>query len=241
MEYINFGGIKSSLYGVYISSGGAFNSPERDTQLVTIPGKNGNIIVDQGRFENIAITYPAGVFGKNKGEMATKLKEFRNALVSKRGYQRLWDSYNPFEFRLAAFNSAIETEGKIRNALGTFSLIFTAKPQRFLISGESEYAIASGNGITNPTQFESRPLIHVVGYGQMSIGNYVFTISGSTSLDVYIDCETMEAYSVSGGVITSRNSVLVASEFPTLVPGYNGITYAGTITSFKIVPRWWII
>ena len=241
MEYLNFGGIDSSLYGVYISSGAAFNSPERAVELVSVPGRNGNIIIDQGRFENITVTYPAGIFRDNRRKMATKIKEFRSALISKKGYQRLWDSYNPFEFRLAAFNSEISVEALNRNELGTFDLTFTAKPQRFLVSGETLMEIANGKGITNPTPFNSRPLIHLVGYGQVSIGSYVFTISGSTSIDMYIDCETMEAYSISGGIITSRNSVLVASEFPQLVPGASGVTYPGTITKFEIVPRWWII
>lgn len=241
MEYLNFGGIDSSIYGVYISSGGAFNAPERAVELIQIPGKNGSIIIEQGRYENISITYPAGIFGTNKEKMAAKLKKFRNALLSKTGYQRLWDSYNPFEFRLAAINNSIEVEGQCVNRHGSFDLIFNAKPQRFLVSGESFISIASGKGITNPTPFNSKPLIHLVGYGQVSIGNYVFTISGSTSMDMYIDCETMEAYSVSGGIITSRNSLLAASTFPELVPGVSGITYAGTITEFEIAPRWWII
>ena len=241
MEYLNFGGIDSSIYGVYISSGGAFKAPVRAVELIPIPGRNGDIIIDQGRFENIEVTYPAGIFDSHQESMPERLKTFRNALVSKIGYQRLWDSYNPSEFRLAALSSEIDVEGISQNRLGTFELIFTAKPQRFLVSGETAISIASGKGITNPTPFNSRPLIHLVGYGQVSIGSYIFTISGTTSLDMYVDCETMEAYSVNGGIITPRNSVLGASEFPQLLPGANNITYAGTITSFEIVPRWWII
>lgn len=241
MEYLNFGGIDSSIYSVYISSGGAFKAPIRAVELVSIPGRNGSIIIDQGRFENIEVTYPAGIFDSHQETMPERLKTFRNAIASKIGYQRLWDSYNPSEFRLAALNSEIDVEGISRNRLGTFNLVFTAKPQRFLVSGETAISIASGKGITNPTPFNSKPLIHLVGYGQVSIGSYIFTISGTTSLDMYVDCETMEAYSVSGGIITSRNSVLGASEFPQLLPGANNITYAGTITSFEIVPRWWII
>ena len=236
-----FGSIKSDDYDIYISGSGTHNAPAEDIERIEIPGKNGDLLIRKNRFKNIDVKYPAFTFAANEEGYAENIRKIRNILKSQVGYQRLQDTYHPDEFRMASFTAAIETSDTSILRAGKFDLIFNCKPQRFLVSGETLMSIASGKGITNPTPFNSKPLIHLVGYGQASIGSYVFTINGSTSIDMYIDCEMMEAYSVSGGIITSRNSLLAASAFPELVPGVSGITYAGTITTFEIVPRWWII
>ena len=48
---IIFGGVDSSDYGIYISGTGTYNAPERAVEFVTVPGRNGAIAMDQGRYE----------------------------------------------------------------------------------------------------------------------------------------------------------------------------------------------
>ena len=57
--YIVYGGKCSKDYGLYVSGSGTFNAPERDVDLVEVPGKNGTLVLDNGRFKNIPVTYPA--------------------------------------------------------------------------------------------------------------------------------------------------------------------------------------
>lgn len=60
---------------------------------------------------------------------------------------------------------------------------------------------------------------------------------------IYIDTDIGEAYFMSDGVVTSANEYIYFNnaELPTLKPGSNTITYASTITSFKLIARWWKI
>ena len=58
---LTFDGENSGDYGIYITGAGTFNAPQRDVDLVTIPGRNGSFALDHGRFENIEVTYPAGL------------------------------------------------------------------------------------------------------------------------------------------------------------------------------------
>lgn len=167
---LTFDGENSGDYGIYITGAGTFNAPQRDVELVTIPGRNGSFALDHGRFENIEVTYPAGLYGSDETDFADKIAEARAWLCSKSGYVRLQDEYNPNEYRLAVYKSGLEVSPALLKA-GEFDLVFECMPQRFLTSGET--AITVGHGIIpgtvkNPTRFESRPLLEVTGYGKIT-------------------------------------------------------------------------
>ena len=162
---LQFDDIDSKDYGVYITGSAAFNSPSRDVEMVTVPGRNGDLILDNGRYNNIEVTYPAGTFGSDETDFRTKMRDIRNALASKKGYQRLTDSYNPDEYRMATFIDAIEVEPVAHNIAGEFDLIFNCKPQRFLMSGEGAISVSDGDNLFNPTPYDASPLIMTEGYG----------------------------------------------------------------------------
>lgn len=173
---LTFDGEISTDYGVYISGEGTFNAPLRDVEMITIPGRNGAYALDNGRFENIEVTYPAGLFGVDEADFAEKISAFRNFLCSRVGYVRLEDDYNPDEYRLAIYKSGLEVDPELLKA-GRFDLVFECKPQRFLKSGESEITLSAGsNTVTNPTLFNSRPLFKAQGYGDIIVNNEAITI-----------------------------------------------------------------
>lgn len=166
-----FGGVTSSDFGIYVSGEGLFNAPKRSAEVVTIPGRNGDLIVDNGSFENIEITYRVFNQEKDLDDFRTKLGNLRNALASKVGYQRLTDTFHPTEYRMAAFVDGVEITPIKYNTAAEFEIKFNCKPQRFLTSGETAVAVASGGTLKNPTLFDARPLIEVGGYGTINLGN----------------------------------------------------------------------
>ena len=165
---LTFGDINSKDYGVYIEGQSAFNAPQRDVELIEIPGRNGAYVHDMGRYSNIEVTYPAGLFGHSESEFAEKISNFRNAICSKKGYQKLTDDYNPDEYRMGVYSSGLDVKPAILRA-GEFDLKFNCKPQRFLTSGDVPVSVESGDTLTNPTLFESKPLIECKGYGSIGI------------------------------------------------------------------------
>lgn len=233
-----FGGVDSADYGIYITGEAVYNAPERAVELVSVPGRNGALIIDQGRWENIEVTYPCGTFAKTQAEFATNLASFRNAILSQNGYNRLTDSYNTGEYRMATYIAGLEVSPTNIGIAGEFQLIFNAKPQRFLTSGESAVTVSNGGSLSNPTRYESKPLLQVTGTGTITIHGCTITITGNSSQVIYIDCDIMEAYSVSGSTVTNRNELITVSpDFPTLAPGSNTITK--TTGTLRITPRWW--
>ena len=166
-----FGGESSADYGVYITGEGVFNAPERAVDMVNIPGRNGSYALDQGRFGNIEVTYNGGMVDDDVANFADRMSAFRNWLCSKKGYIRLEDEYNPDEYRMAVYKSGLEVdhEGLLT---GEFDITFDCKPQRWLKSGETAIDVTSGDTITNPTLFESSPLLAVEGYGHISMNGH---------------------------------------------------------------------
>ena len=167
-----FGGVTSSDFGIYVSGEGLFNAPKRLAEVVSIPGRNGDFILDQGKFENIKVTYRVFNHEKDLADFRSKLADLRSALVSQVGYQRLEDTFHPSEYRMAAFIDGVEIEPIKYNTAAEFEITFECKPQRFLKSGETAVSVTSGDTITNPTRFETQPQLEIEGYGNINFNGY---------------------------------------------------------------------
>lgn len=235
INYIEFGGVKSSDYGIYVSGEGTFNAPERDVELIEIPGRNGEFSLDKGRFKNITVTYPVFNYETNLTDFRTRLSDFRNALKSKLGYQRLEDTFHPDEYRMATFVDMIDVNPVMYNTASTIELTFNCKPQRFLKSGETAQAVASGGTITNPTLFESSPLLMARGYGDISFNNSTVTINNTVVGDTILlqpFSGTVSAYEDYGdGLVNTGDTITVAqgSRVKYTLKFKNGIDLIGVI------------
>lgn len=131
--HVYFDGVDLADFGITVSGVGTYNSPERDYELIEIPGRDGDVIVDNGRSKNISIAYPVNI----EAGLPLKVQALSEFLLSHVGYFRLEDTYHPDEFRMAQFAGPIDinTIGR-RNVSGKTELTFNCKPQRFLTSGE---------------------------------------------------------------------------------------------------------
>lgn len=133
-NYFTFGEYDSRDFGVYISGEGTYNAPARVYNAISVPGRNGDLLIDEGKYENISIKYPAFIAGDNFRE---NLAAFRSAMLSTKGYARLTDTYHPEEYRRAYFGDQITVKARDRNDAGNFDIIFNCDPRRFLLSGDT--------------------------------------------------------------------------------------------------------
>lgn len=205
-----FDGEDSRNYGVYITGEAVYNAPGRDVEMVEIPGRNGSFALDKGRFQNIEVTYPAGIFADNETDFAEAISNFRNFLCSRRGYVRLTDEYNPNEYRMAIYKSGLEVSPAQLKA-GEFTIVFDCKPQRWLTSGESAVSVESGDTLLNPTLFESSPLLAVEGYGTIGFNGY----------EVEID----DAVLVLGDTVIANSGTLSGSKISSYSDNYRADIY----------------
>lgn len=175
-----FGDVHSVDYGIYISGEGVFDAPEREVEMISIPGRNGAFALDKGRFENIEVKYPAIVREEDLASFTENLDAFRNAICSQKGYQRLTDSFHPDEYRMATYISGLEVKPIKYNTAAEFDIVFNCKPQRYLMGGEAEIDVSSGDMVLNPTLFEASPMLEVEGYGNIDLNGYGIELTNVT-------------------------------------------------------------
>lgn len=240
MGSITYNGVSSESLGLKVWTFPSYTFPEKEVTKVHIPGRNGDIVIDNGTYKNVTKTYQLSLYDKTKSytEMANTIS---NWLHSSSGYAELSDSYEPNYYRLACY-----VEGNdISNALNQAAVVtieFNCKPQRFL-SGVNEPTYTSSAVLENPTNYYARPVITVIGNGTAYVNGYKMTISGS-STSLIVDSDMQDAYYYSGNprtVHNGNNLISLQSGFPVLKPGNNTITIGSGITSVKVVPKWWTL
>ena len=151
--FFTFAGRSSREFGILVDEAGSmWNSPERDNETVQVPGRNGDLIIDNGRWKNTPGQYACGIgvdFGIN-------FEAFRAFYSSVTGYARLEDSWHPDEFRLAKTAGILEPSLFKNGIAGEFAVGFEAKPQRFLKEGEIPREITSPATLTNGTFYTAK-------------------------------------------------------------------------------------
>lgn len=234
MRSFTFNGVNSAIYGLTVTGAGTYNAPARDIESVAIPGRNGELTLDNGRFKNITVTYPAFVVPP----FLENMRKIRAWLCSVRGYARLVDDYDPQYFRLARFVDGLEVDAKAINTAGEMNIQFDCMPQRFSTAGEIPIRvlpIARQLSGTNPEAFTALPIITTTGEGTITVNGRTFNVPDANGGELTIDSEIQAAYS--GNV--SYNS-LVSGEWPELEPGAYVITWSGCRVT-TMTPRWWTV
>lgn len=235
----SFNGVSSETMGLYVGGQNTFGSPQRDVTKVSIPGRNGDLVRDNGRFLNSEISYNIVAME----DFAETAMAVRNWLLSVKGYARLEDTYHPDHFRMARVADTIAFETSAYNQTGKAQVVFDCKPQKFLKSGESAKTMASSDSeadrtIENPTLFDSRPLIRVYGSGNgtITVGNQIIALTDIVDY-VDIDSETMNCYN--GSTNCNSKVTLGAQGFPVLPSGETTFAMTDGVTSCDVTGRWW--
>lgn len=214
------------------------NAPVRKMQTITVPGRNGDLHIQENSFGNYTQLYDCYFRAdRSTPEQAHAVKAW---LLSSGAYQRLEDTYDPAHFRLAVFAGPLDIDNRL-NRYGVCSVNFKCDPRSFLKSGEYPIAFAASGILHNPTAFSAQPLITVYGSGAgtVTVGDTTVVVNAISDA-IVLDCEMQNAYSQpAGGAPVNKNGDIFAMSFPVLAPGENVIAFAGGITKIEIIPRWW--
>lgn len=239
MSYFTFNNISSESLGVHIQSKNVYSAPKFDVTLTAIPGRNGDLINPNGRFANVNISYTCFVAAKSIAELSSKITAIKNWLYTEPDkYHALTDSFDSGFKRYAVFNSKLDISDEI-NKIGVFTVSFSCKPYRYLLSGETRETHTTSFSLINPYQFIAKPYLKIYGTGT---GQLVFQNSGVnkvwnfTSLDGYIECDSELMNFYKGTVL--KNNLVSGPSFPELGVGNTTISFSGGITKVDIIPRW---
>lgn len=165
---IIFNGTSSQDFGLVVEKVPSSVHASRRGNLISIPGRNGVIVREDGSFDTYAQEYDIWF---------SELKEYGNRsaydmardiavwLLGASGFCRLEDDFEPEHYRLARYSGALDVEMTLLQC-GKARLTFDFQPQRYLKSGENAISYEGDSttvfSITNPTKFEARPLLKFV-------------------------------------------------------------------------------
>ena len=230
---ITFAGTSLGDVNIHVQRLSDYVIPERDVTHVSVPGRSGDLLIDNGRYKNFTLDYSVYVLNRTDGVISS-LRAFAGKLADTFGsYQRFEDDKDPLVYGMAKFVGP-NTWTNYDNVGGESKLTFNFKPYWRLKSGETAITISATNTqITNPTKFASKPLINVTGTGVLSVNGTIITINKNDTT-ITLDCEAEDAYTG----VENKNGDIYIDDFPTLQPGINAIIPAENMT-VEITPRWW--
>lgn len=208
---------------------------KRKYDVVSVPGRNGDLYFSQDAFENVVQEYDVYISAEQE-KLPTMARKAAEWLQADPGYHELWDSYEPEIFRMAYYSGSRNIEN-IFQKFGRMKLAFSCKPQRFLTSGKEAKAFSAADTLYNPTAYNSKPEITIYGTGSgtLTINTQTITLTDLSEY-IVIDSDLQDAYKG-----TLNANAKMTGEFPELEPGANNISWTGGITGISIIPRWWTL
>ena len=158
---IIFNGTSSEDFGLIVEKLPPSVHASRRGDLITIPGRNGVIVREDGSYDTYQqeyqISFSQAAQNRDPYEVARSIAVW---LLGSPGFCRLEDGFEPEHFRLARYSGAFDVDTVLME-YGKATLTFDVQPQRYLKSGETPLTFTGGSSATimNPTQFEARPLL----------------------------------------------------------------------------------
>lgn len=232
--YFSFSNIKSSNMGLVMQSGHTMGAPDRDTNFVSVPGRNGDLIQDNSRFNNYTDEYDCTLFPDAGTNVEAQAKKIKSWLQSSFNYQRLIDYNEPDYYRMAVCVSKIDIE-KTLARIGWAKVIFNCKPFRYRIDGDTVQTLTAAGTLTNQELWPSLPYLKIYGTGNVTlhINDQDVVLTG---LSDYLEIDS-ELQSCFKGT-TLYNSSYRSDFWPVLDPGPVNISWTGTVSKVEIIPRW---
>lgn len=163
MGNLKFNGKSTEELGLVIQTPPSYTFPERDMSSVHVPGRNGDLYIDNKCYQNAERSYAIAKGFKPGTKLYANAQEILSWLTSANGkYVRLEDSYDNEVYRLAMFNNSNSFVNYFDEAT-SIDVTFKCKPQRFLKSGENTlHYEGSSVIIENITGYESLPSIELI-------------------------------------------------------------------------------
>lgn len=216
MGNITYNGVSSKELGLVVQASPSQDFPERDVSITHVPGRNGDVIIDNNSYKNVTRTYNIASAFREGTSFASNAQAILQWLQSSSGYARLEDTYDPDVYRMAMFHASGSFTNYYEKATA-ISISFECKPQRYLKVGEEEQVFSSSDFyIENPTIYTSLPTITISGlpkagedttdltdvvmmtvyevHGENESVTSSITFNRVDDLDIIIDSEKQRAY-----------------------------------------------
>ena len=70
INWINFKGVDSRDLNLYVRTKNTFNRAKRNLTFISVPGRSGDIVIDDGKYPNVDIEYGMRLFATEYRELS---------------------------------------------------------------------------------------------------------------------------------------------------------------------------
>jgi len=220
----------------------SFSSPSRDVNMIQVPGRDGDLIMDNGRFESVIRSIPCRLAPPPGTDVEQLINEINNWLIDNGGFHEFKWNHDP-EFKYLARVEGDVVSQRMLSRFGKSTIDFRLHPIKYLeTSLEESIGVTNGTVVVNPFAIDAKPIIRIVGHipGReededtiINIGGRPLRLRGITD-GCIINSETQTITSLDGRVTLFSQ---MRSPFPVLKPGNNQVTFSASGIQVLITRR----
>ena len=233
MGSFTFNGVSSTTHGLRVTSDYVINSTGNDVETVSVPGRDGDLLISKNRLKSVTIELPCTVLSSRK---LTDAESDISNWLNVDGYKDLTLSWDPDFIYRSAFIETFEIASLMRQ-FGKVKLNFLTYPVKFYKQGRTTQTLSNGATVNGLGNVKANPVITLVGSGDCTL-----TINGrKTKLravqnTITLDMQARQAFS---GNLPAWDKVVRAPQYqmPYLDAGRNLISWDGDFT-VKMAPYW---
>ena len=233
MGSFTFNGVSSTTHGLRVTSDYVINLTGNDVETVSVPGRDGDLLISKNRLKSVTIELPCTVLSSRK---LTDAESDISNWLNVDGYKDLTLSWDPDFIYRSAFIETFEIASLMRQ-FGKVKLNFLTYPVKFYKQGRTTQTLSNGATVNGLGNVKANPVITLVGSGDCTL-----TINGrKTKLRAVKNTITldMQARQVFSGNLPAWDKVVRAPQYqmPYLDAGRNLISWDGDFT-VKMAPYW---
>lgn len=233
MGSFTFNGVSSTTHGLRVTSDYVINSTGNDVETVSVPGRDGDLLISKNRLKSVTIELPCTVLSSRK---LTDAESDISNWLNVDGYKDLTLSWDPDFIYRSAFIETFEIASLMRQ-FGKVKLNFLTYPVKFYKQGRTTQTLSNGATVNGIGNVNAKPIITLVGSGDCTL-----TINGrKTKLRAVQNTITldMQARQVFSGNLPAWDKVVRSPQFqmPYLDYGRNLISWDGDFT-VSMIPNW---
>ena len=237
-DWFEWKGIRSTTYGIHLISSPSVFFPEQRGEFVDVPGRSGSLYIPEGddvyNDQELSLT----CFLDDANDLNTLSKYLAGS--GKLTFPSRQGGYYKATCT-GTINLDVIVPGYPHRGC---SISFRLSPLFYSYTNPIVTVTQSGTEVLNPGNVRSKPKITVICSGAVTIsindqeiGIIVPENSNLTDTSLIIDCESEECLELDEESFANRRVVM--SDFPTLLPGNNLISWSGdgTVTRIEIDRR----
>lgn len=230
MTSMSFNGVTAASKGVIVVDYPPYVKPQSRVKVLTIPGRNGSLTIDEEAYENIELECRCVALPTANIESISDWLTGSGDLILGNASDKSLKARVDGQISFDKIVSGHQHRG--------FTIPFVCQPGRYVHPPVDDIVRTTTGTVTNPGTMPSQPKIKVVATGEitLTVGTSIMLINGpETEWTLVIDSELMDCFD---GTMTILRNDWMTGDFPLLNPGANAVNWSGTVASVTITPRW---